>query len=224
MARTGKFKFQIIFGAAMVGFATFMLHTVGVGEAKWHISAFMLAYGLGSGMSGPIMSVIVQSSVDHKYMGVATSGRQYFMQIGQVLGTAIFGVVLATTYASSFSDRLTPEARAELPPATYKAFEDPTLAINPPVFAKTKAEVLALPNGQRILDSTVQAQKESVADAIDNIFLGSVIAAVGMLILAITMPEIPLRRSFGAAASTVRGSKSSDIPVEPMPEALPEIP
>ena len=70
-----------------------------------------------------------------------------------------------------------------------------------------------------------EAQKEAVADAIDNIFLGSVIAAIGMLILAITMPEIPLRRSFGAAASTVRGAKSGPDPVqEPLPEPIPEIP
>jgi MFS family permease len=185
-----------------------------VGEAKWHISVFMVIYGLGSGMVMPTMSVITQSAVDHKFLGVATSGRQYFMQIGQVLGTAIFGVVLATSYSSAFASNVTPEARAALPAATLEEFHDPTLALDDRSFGRVKTEILGLPGGEAILDSTLAAQRKAVANAIDDIFLGSAAAAVVVLFLAITIPEIPLRRSFGASVARQPAGEAAQGPPE----------
>ena len=222
MSRTGRFKYQVIAGACLILIATVLLHTLNVGEAKWHISLFMVIYGLGSGLVMPTMSVITQSAVDHKLLGVATSGRQYFMQIGQVLGTAIFGVVLATSYSSSFASDVTAQARTEVAPATLAQFDDPTLALDPRAFGAVKAEVLALPNGQAILDSTVAAQREGVATAIDDIFLGSAAAAAVVVLLAITLPEIPLRRGFGAAttrpasAQAAQGGPEPELAIEPL--------
>ncbi len=222
MSRTGRFKHQVILGAVLILTATVLLHTLSVGEAKWHISVFMVIYGLGSGLVMPTMSVITQSAVDHKLLGVATSGRQYFMQIGQVLGTAIFGVVLATSYSSSFASDVTPEARAAVAPATLAKFDDPTLALDPRALGQVKREVLALPNGQAILDSTLAAQREGVATAIDDIFLGSAAAAVVVVLLALTLPEIPLRRGFGAAAvrqpsgQPAQGGPEPELSIEPL--------
>jgi EmrB/QacA subfamily drug resistance transporter len=214
MARTGRFKYQVILGASLILIATLLLHTLDVGEAKWHISAFMVIYGLGSGMVMPTMSVITQSAVDHKFLGVATSGRQYFMQIGQVLGTAIFGVVLATSYSSAFASNVTPEARAALPPATLQEFRDPTLALDDRSFERVKTEILGLPGGQAIFDSTLAAQRKAVANAIDDIFLGSAAAAVVVLLLAVTIPEIPLRRGFGPATARLPAAEAAQGPPE----------
>ncbi|MEO8538319.1 MAG: MDR family MFS transporter [bacterium] len=202
LSRTGRFKYQVIFGATLIVAATFLLHTIGVGEAKWHIMAYMGTYGLGSGLVMPTMSVITQSAVDHKYMGVATSGRQYFMQIGQVLGTAIFGVVLATSFTSSLHDRVPADTAAAVGPTTLKEFDDPVLPLDPRNYNPVKAEILALPDGQKHLDIIIDAQKHAVAHAIDNIFLGSAVAAIGVLLMAITIPEIPLRRGFGSAVTS----------------------
>ena len=218
LARTGRFKYQIILGTCLILVATVLLTTLDVGEKKWHISLFMVIYGLGSGMVMPTMSVITQSSVAHKFMGVATSGRQFFMQIGQVLGTAVFGVVLATTYSSAFAGNVTTEAKAALPPATYARFEDPTFALDRREFAITRTEVLKLSDGQAIFASTVDAQKEAVATAIRRIFLGSTIMAVLCIILALTMKEIPLRRGFGAVA-TQPGQQPAGGGRPPVPEA-----
>lgn len=198
LARTGRFKRQVILGSVFVITATLLLSQIGSNEAKWHIMVFMLIFGLGSGMIGPTMSVITQSAVDHKYLGVATSGRQFFMQIGQVLGTAIFGVVLATSYASAFSDNLSVEARDELPPAIRDKFDDPTLSLDKANFESVRQEVLALPDGQAVLDSALAAQREGVTTAIDQIFLLASAAGMVMLLLALTIPEIPLRRGFGS--------------------------
>ncbi len=220
LARTGRFKYQIILGCALILLATSMLTTLDVGEAKWHISVFMIVYGLGSGLVMPVMSVVTQSAVSHEYMGVATSGRQYFMQIGQVLGTAVFGVLLATTYSSSFSDNVSVQARAEIPAATLQRFNDPTLALDPREFALVRAEVLKLPDGQAVLSSTVDAQKEGVASAIDAIFLAAAAMAVVVLVIAVTLPEIPLRKGFATPPAGSRPVAAPEAVLE-APQARP---
>src|SRR5439155_9965524 len=128
------------------------------------------------------ISVVVQSSVSHAHMGVATSGRQFFNQIGQVMGVAVFGLIFTTTYASALGDNISSADRAQLPPATYAKFEDPTLALDPRGYEQVRQEVLGLPNGQTILDDTLRSQKDEVATAIDRLFLGSTLAAVGILV------------------------------------------
>jgi MFS family permease len=214
LSRTGKFKVQVIFGACLILIATILLHTIGVGEAKWHIMAYMATYGFGSGLVMPTMSVITQSAVDHKFMGVATSGRQYFMQIGQVLGTAIFGVVLATSFTGSLHDRVSADTQTAVSPATLAKFDDPTLPLDPRNYDPVRDEILALPGGQQYVDDIIDAQKHSVAHAIDNIFLGSALAAVGVLIMALTIPEIPLRRGFGSKNASEEGMPTGGAIVE----------
>lgn len=196
IARTGRFKYQVIAGTLLILTATALLRTLDVGEAEWHISLFMVIYGLGSGLVLPTMSVVVQSAVPHELLGVATSGRQFSMQIGQVLGTAVFGVVLATTFSASFGTHVSPAVRAEIPPATFARFEDPTLPLDEREFRAVQEEVRALPDGAGILNSTIAAQKEGVASAIQDIFTGSLVAAALGLLVALVMPEIPLRRRF----------------------------
>jgi hypothetical protein len=55
-----------------------------------------------------------------------------------------------------------------------------------------------LPDGQRILDTTIRAQRESVTAATHLLF--TVVSAVAALLvlLALTLREVPLRQSFGS--------------------------
>jgi hypothetical protein len=147
-------------------------------------------------------------------MGVATAGRQFFMQIGQVMGTAIFGVILATSYGSAFADRAGPEAKTVTPPAVYEQFVDPTLALDARQFSTTRAEVLKLPDGQNILGSLLDAQKVGVATAIQDIFLLSSAMAVVVVALALTLPEIPLRRGFASESEAHPHSAAQSVVLE----------
>ena len=149
-----------------------------------------------SGLVGPTISVISQSSVPQERMGVATSGRQFFMQIGQVMGVAILGVVFATSYVSSFEKDLPATARAQMPADVYQGFTDPTLPLDPKRFNAARDEILLLPDGQLVLDQAVLAQRTAITSATDRIFLGAVLGAIVVVILAITIREIPLRRTF----------------------------
>lgn len=197
VSRTGKFKLQVIVGSAVSLAATVLMQTLHVGTPAWHISVFMFIFGLGGGLVGPTISVIVQSCVPQSLMGVATSSRQFFMQIGQVMGVAIFGLVFTTTYGSAFSSDISADTAATLRDANaIEQFHDPTLALDERGIAKVKEELASQPDGAAALADATASQKDAVSTATNRLFLGSMLAGIVVLAVAIAMQEIPLRRSF----------------------------
>lgn len=197
VSRTGKFKLQVIVGSAVSLAATVLMQTLHVGTPAWHISVFMFIFGLGGGLVGPTISVIVQSCVPQSLMGVATSSRQFFMQIGQVMGVAIFGLVFTTTYGSAFTSDISAQTATTLREANaIEQFHDPTLALDERGIAKVKEELASQPGGAAALADATASQKEAVSTATNRLFLGSMLAGIVVLAVAIAMQEIPLRRSF----------------------------
>ena len=198
VARTGRYRYPITFGACLATAAMFLLHTVRVGDPEWHIAAFMVLLGLGSGVATALMSAITMSAVSQEFQGVATSGRIFSLHISQVLGVAIFGVIFTTSYSSAFSANASITAISEISPAVYRQFEDPTLAIDPQRLAEVRDQVLRLPDGEAILDEAVSAQKQAVTAATDRMFLGATLGGILLIALAITMKEMPLRATFAS--------------------------
>lgn len=193
VARTGRFKYQVILGSAITVVAAYLLQTIDVGVSKTSIALYMVIFGLGSGLVGPTISVIVQSSVPQEMMGVATGGRQFFMQIGQVMGVAIFGLIFTTTYASAFNADIAPATRSVMTPDAFERFHDPTLPLDPVRYDAVREELRHLPNGDAVVEDAVKSQKTAVAEAIERLFLGATLTGLIVLALTITLPEIPLR-------------------------------
>jgi EmrB/QacA subfamily drug resistance transporter len=205
VARTGRYRWQAVFGTVLIFIAILLLRTIGLSTPRWHISAFMVVMGFGFGASLPVMSIAIQNAVDYRYLGVVTSSNQFFRQIGGVMGTAIFGAVLATSYHSAFNDRLPAEVRSEVPPAVVQQFDNPTVALNEHAYAQLQARVLALPNGEQLLSATVAAQRSSITTAIRHIFTMAAVVGAFCVVLALFLRELPLRRTFGPPAGQPAG-------------------
>jgi hypothetical protein len=180
-----------------------LMLTLSADSQAWHLSAFVVVLGLGAGLAMPTISVVIQNAVSHQYLGVATSSRQFFMQIGGVLGTAIFGVLLTTTFQSEFRNVVSPEAHAAVAPETLATFEDPTLSLDTRTFGQVQAEIMALPDGEVLLEDARSAQRQAIAVAIHQVFLFS-IGVIGVaLVLSLLMKERPLRRVHGPPETAV---------------------
>lgn len=220
IARLGKYKWQTVIGAGLIVVSMAMLRTVDVGMPIWRISAIMFVLGLGFGMVLPTMSLVIQNAVPYHYLGVASSSSQFFRQIGSVLGIAVFGAILANTYHSEFSDRLSAEDRAVIGPAITAQLDDPTVKLNAGQFAVIKAQVTALPGGEDILKRATGAQAESISVGVRRIFTAALGAAILSLIFAIAMQELPLRRSVSGPVPT--SGQDGRRPPEPVPVPLPD--
>ncbi len=127
----------------------------------------MVVLGIGVGLCMPVPTVVVQSTVDYKDLGVATSGVSFLRTMGSSFGVAVFGSIYATQLPEKLAGALTPGV-------------DPRLA-------STIEGVRSLPPAAR------EPITAAYADALHVVFLAAVpVAAVGFVV-ALLLKEIPLR-------------------------------
>lgn len=217
LARTGKYKRLTVIGICLMLTATALMLTLSPRTPAWHVSAFMVVLGLGGGLVMPTLSVVIQNAVPRRYLGVATSSRQFFMQIGGVLGTAVFGVLLTTTFQAQFRHDVSPDTRAAVRVETLRRFEDPTLALDQRTFDQVRAEVLAQPEGGALLADARRAQQQAISTAIHRLFMASLAIVAVTLGLTLLLKERPLQKSFepleaGEAAAEPRPSAAAVSP------------
>ena len=80
-----------------------MLSRLGVSTTRLETSLDYVVLGLGMGFLMQMVSLIAQNSVELRDMGVASSARMFFQQMGGSLGVAAFGAVFARRLNSAMT-------------------------------------------------------------------------------------------------------------------------
>lgn len=124
--RTGRYKWVIIGGMAIIVVSLWWLTTLTPETSIWMVRLRMIALGLGLGPSMPILNLAMQNAVPRTDMGAATASRQFFQQIGQVVGSAVFGALLTSVLTTTLSANLAP-IQAQLPPEMAARFDSSAL-------------------------------------------------------------------------------------------------
>lgn len=168
ITKTGKYKAYPLIGTALATVGLFLLSQLGGTTPYWQIAIAMLVLGAGLGNVMQVLVLAVQNSVEPRDIGTATSGSTFFRSIGGSFGTAVFGAVWAA--------RLATEMSAIMPSGGSGG--DPTTSM---------ASIQALPPE---LQSEVLG---AFARAIDTTFLVAVPIMAVAFILAIFVPQVPLR-------------------------------
>jgi len=104
--QTGRYKALPIIGGAVMTVAMFLLSTLGPATSRLVSGGFFVVFGIGMGFLMQITTLIAQNSVEPKDMGVASSSRSFFQQIGGSIGVSIFGVVFFRALNSSIGSKL----------------------------------------------------------------------------------------------------------------------
>lgn len=178
ISHTGRYRVWPIGGLAMatVGMA---LLSVMRGDTPLVLSSlYMVVLGLGVGSVMQVTLLVVQNSVDHRELGVATSSVQFFRQMGGSFGVAAFGAILNARLAADLPTRIPPAALAEVG-------GDVNALLNSP------AAIRALP------PEVAAGIATSVELAVRTVFLWSVPLMFIGFVLALFLKEIPLRETVG---------------------------
>jgi EmrB/QacA subfamily drug resistance transporter len=182
--RTGRYKLFPVLGGAMMTVAMVLLATLGVGTSRMTIGLYYVVLGLGLGLLMQIVSLIAQNSVEQQDMGVASSARMFFQQIGGSLGVAAFGAIFASRLISSLRTVAGPgvhiSTSGQLNPATVNQLPAP---IRHDVFY-------------------------AIAHSVQTVFLWAAPAAVLVFLLALLVKEVPLR---GRAPSGEAASQQPEL-------------
>ena len=69
----------------------------------WHLSAYMVLMGLGTGALMQNLVLVVQNTVDVTDVGAASGAVSFFRSLGGTVGVAALGAVLATNVADKIA-------------------------------------------------------------------------------------------------------------------------
>lgn len=116
VSRTGRYKPFILVGFSVMLIGFYLMTQLTVDSTSFDVVWRMVILGIGLGPTMPLLNLAMQNAVPYKYMGTAVANRQFFQQLGQAVGAAIFGVILTTTLTAQINSEMKPIV-AELPPA-----------------------------------------------------------------------------------------------------------
>ncbi len=169
MVRTGRYKALPIIGGAVMTVGMLLLTNLGPNTSRLISMSYFLIFGIGMGFLMQITTLIAQNSVHPKDMGVASSSRSFFQQIGGSIGVSIFGVVFTRALASAMASRL-----PGVPVQGSGGQLNPQTVQNLPVAVR-------------------DAVFYSISHGIDSVFIWAAPAAAIVFGLAWLIKEVPLR-------------------------------
>ena len=120
--RIGRYKAIILVGFVIMVAGFFFLARMDVHTTRWGVTWRMIVLGIGIGPALPLLNLALQNAVPFDKMGSATASRQFFQQLGQAFGAAIFGVILSTTLTNQLTANFQPII-AQLPPQFQSRFD-----------------------------------------------------------------------------------------------------
>ncbi len=108
-SRLGRYKGLLIVGLTWLTAMLFLFHVMLTQQTPlWQIWLVMVLVGVGMGPGMPTYTLAVQNAVPVNRLGQASSGAQFFRQIGSSLGAALMGTMLVAALQSDVPKYLPP--------------------------------------------------------------------------------------------------------------------
>lgn len=172
VTRTGRYRTQLVVGAALMAAGLGLLATMGLGTSTLTSSVFMAVLGVGMGLLMQTTMLVTQNSVGPRDIGAASGAATLFRTIGGSLGVSLLGVLYTSRLQASMAERVGAE-RAD-------AITGGQL---------TPSMVDALPAVVR------DAYQSAVAGGVTTAFVWAAAVAVVAIVAAWLIREVPLRGS-----------------------------
>jgi EmrB/QacA subfamily drug resistance transporter len=172
ISNSGHYRIFPIIGTACMATALFFLSTIDTNTSMVLVSVYMALLGAGLGFVMQVIILATQNSVDHKDLGTATAGVNFFRSMGGAFGVAVFGSIL--------NNRLQYHLPRLVPAEALQGLNMRALTSSP-------AAIHALP------PAVSQGVIEAFSRSIHSVFLWAMPAALIGFALTWLLHEIPLR-------------------------------
>ena len=104
-----------LIGTAAFTVGAFLMSQAGMNTSQPSLMAFVTLMGVGMGLSVPSFLIAVQTTVNRRQLGTATSTLQFSRSMGGTLGVSVMGAALSARLASNLiAARLDPELVQQL--------------------------------------------------------------------------------------------------------------
>jgi hypothetical protein len=163
-----------------------MLTLLEAGSPPAAVAGILVVTGIGMGMTFQPYIIATQNAVEVSNLGIATATIQFFRSMAGSLAVAALGTLLANRLATELAARLG-AARA------------------------AGVDTDRLLSGSSVPGELSQGVQSALADALHTVFLASVPLGIIALLLALALPELPLRTWSGRDARG-DGDEATDRP------------
>ena len=182
VSRTDRYKIYPVAGPLVAAGAAFWLSRLSTTSPVWQISAATFLMGAGIGLFFQLLVTVVQNALPAKHLGTATSGNNFFREVGVSLGASLIGAAFSSGLTSNLTERIGALARSADPAVLGELarFKD----------ADTSSLTPALVN--QLPTALHDAVAGSYADALLPIFGWMIPLFVATSVVALFLPEVPL--------------------------------
>jgi EmrB/QacA subfamily drug resistance transporter len=212
MSRLGRYKFLGVLGLSIMVGGEFLLSRMDVNSSSTDATIAMIVFGIGLGTAMPIFMLAVQNAVPYRLMGVSTSTIQFLRSVGGTMGVAIMFSLIQSRYHESLVTNVPESVRSQ--PEMSKALGDPQFILNTRSYEQVQAAFSSFgAQGQALFDQTIEGVKSSLAAAITDAFMLSVLLLASSVIIAFFLKEVPLRKQhYTAEEERAAATSASRVP------------
>jgi EmrB/QacA subfamily drug resistance transporter len=207
VARTGRYKWMTVGAMALASLGLFLMTGLRADTDITTVWVWMLLAGIGIGPSFAIFTIVVQSAVEGRILGAATSALTFFRQVGGSVGLALAGAIFGSSLAAEVPSQLSAKGVPQPIVDRFAAAGDSLDGELTGVGIDLGAQILAaVPEALRasvepflgqIVDGIHQAFSIAIANAL---WLGLAGALASTVIIALFVPELTLRHTPGRTA------------------------
>jgi EmrB/QacA subfamily drug resistance transporter len=203
VSRTRRYKVITIAGVAITALSMFFLSRLSPTTTEIALQVRMVILGVGLGITMPVFTIIVQSTVSTNRLGEVTAGVQLSRGLGATVGAAALGGIMNSQLAShlvsiendmfiNFLKQMTPGQGTTINANLLQAM------INPQGQAHIRDLLSQTAPAQQsfllpIFDNSVNLVKAAFSSSLDFVFLIGFIFTAVALVLVVFLPEIEIR-------------------------------
>ncbi|MDQ3317760.1 MAG: MFS transporter, partial [Actinomycetota bacterium] len=197
IARVRRVKPFTLFGTVVMTFGVYLLTTLGTSSSTATVALFLTVTGLGLGLIMPTATLAVQSTVDRRLLGVATSSMQFLRSIGSTVGTAVVGSLVTSGYARDLRADAPPQA----PDRLVSSLENPQALVSDEAREALLRAASASPGGEQVLNGVLSTARGALSGAIHAGFVLILFTTAAAIAAALLMKNLKLEDPAAATAS-----------------------
>jgi EmrB/QacA subfamily drug resistance transporter len=191
--RLGGQRPVILSGIAVMAAALVLFVLLNPSSDNADVTIALVVFGLGIGISMPLVVVALQSAFPHRLLGAVNSGRMLFMNIGGAIGVSLLSAVAVGGFGPAL-DRNTPAAARNL---LADSSLDPRSLLTPESSARIHHDLASLPSGESVYVAFVNGFHHALDTALSRVWaiaLGTSLVALAVAAARLRSADMPPRR------------------------------
>jgi hypothetical protein len=192
LARFGRYRSFTLAGFAVGTIGLAALANLGMQASVPIIMGLMLVLGLSIGFVGPTLTLASQEAADPGEMGVVTSLLQFARQMGNTVGTAIFGTVLTLRFMPEMQAALPADIAPRVDAQLLETIGDPQALLVPEAATALRASLqVAFADRPDAVLAIFEAIRVGLAGALHWVFLSGAFVFASGVVFALFLRDTP---------------------------------